>query len=215
MIKVVPKPMSEDLRAKYRSKVLEPGTRWLAENPPPEPKPGETAAKSKRPPSYWREVQDDLADAFHDRCAYTAMWLSHPGEVDHFVSIDEDRSKLYEWENFRYCAGWFNSTKQHVRSTQILDPIAIEDDWFEIILPSLELRMTERCPGHLRERATFMLDRLQLGKGQKVIRYRRQFYARYLRDGPRALADLDELAPLLARAIRKQMAETPAQEPAR
>ena len=211
MIKVVPKPMSEDLRAKYEAKVRGPGSRWLAQNPLLPPKPDEPPPKPKRPPSYWLEVRDDLADAFHERCAYTAMWLSHPGEVDHFISIDEDRTKLYEWENFRYCAGWLNSSKKNIRSTQILDPVAVEDDWFELMLPSLELRVTERCPEDLRERAEFMLDRLKLRNGPEVRRFRLAMLKLYERDGPSVLPHIDEWAPLLARAIRKQMAESPAQ----
>ena len=117
---------------KFEAKVRAPGLRWLAENPAPEPRPGEPALRQKRLPSYWLEVRDDLADAFYERCAYTAMWLSHPGEVDHFVSIEEDRSKAYEWQNLRYCAGWFNSSKQGIPSKNILDPLEVEDDWFEL-----------------------------------------------------------------------------------
>jgi hypothetical protein len=211
MIRVVPKPMSDELRAKYEAKVRVPGLRWLAQNPSAESKPGEPPPKTKRPPSYWREVRHELADAFHNRCAYTAMSLFSTAQVDHFVSADEDRSKLYEWENFRYCAGWLNSSKKNIRSTQILDPLAIEDGWFELMLPSLELRVTDRCPEHLRERAEFMLDRLKLRNGPDVRRSRQAWFKLYERDGPKVLPDLDEWAPLLARAIRKQMAESPAQ----
>lgn len=208
MIRVVRKPMTETARARYEARVLEPGRRWLEANPPVPAKAGEPAPKQKRLPALWREVCEELADAFHDRCAYSAMWLSHPGEVDHFVSIDEDRSRAYDWDNFRYCAGWINSSKQSLRSSQLLDPLEIEDDWFELKLPSLELHVTEECPEHLRARAELMLDRLHLRRGQHVIRYRRQFLAQYRPEDPSTLARLDELAPLLARAIRKQLRES-------
>ena len=33
------------------------------------------------------------------------------GTVDHFMSCHEDRSKAYEWRNYRYCAAWINSSK--------------------------------------------------------------------------------------------------------
>lgn len=211
MIKVIPKPMSEELRVKYEAHVRGPGSRWLAENPFSEAKPGEPAPKPKRPPSLWLKVRDELADAFYHRCAYTAARLSAPGEVDHFVSADEDRNKLYEWDNFRYCAGWLNSSKRNIRSTEILDPLAIEDDWFEIVLPSLELRVTEKCPEHLRKRAEFMLDRLKLRNGHEVRRFREEMYNLYEREGPQVLPILDEWVPMIARAIRKQIAEPPAQ----
>jgi hypothetical protein len=56
-----------------------------------------------------------------------------------------------------------------------------------------------------------MLDRLKLRNGLQVRRFRQAMLTLYERNGPNVLADLDELAPLLARAIRKQMAESPAQ----
>jgi hypothetical protein len=158
MIRVDRKPLIDEARARYETSVLGPGRRWLEAHSLTQAEPGEPAPKQERPPDYWCRIREELADAFHDRCAYTAMWLSHPGTVDHFVSIDEDRSRAYDWDNFRYCAGWINSSKQALRSSQLLDPLEIEDDWFEIILPSLELRVTDRCPEHLRERAELMLD---------------------------------------------------------
>lgn len=204
MIRVIRKPMTDETRARYEARVLGPGRRWLEANPPAATNAGEPSPKQKRLPTYWCEIRDDLAHAFHERCAYTAMWLSHPGEIDHFVPIDEDRSQAYDWDNFRYCSGAINSSKQGLRSSQLLDPLEVEDDWFEILLPSLELRVTDRCPEHLRARAEYMLDRLHLRNGRQVIRYRQQFYAQYRPDDPSTLARLDEWAPLLARAIRKQ-----------
>jgi hypothetical protein len=157
-------------------------------------------------PSHWLAVHEDVAEAFGNLCAYTCMWLSSTGEVDHFVPVDEDRSKAYEWSNYRYAAGWFNSSKKALRSAQVLDPFIVEDDWFEILLPSLELRRTERCPENVREKADLMLDRLHLRNGSKVMRWRRDLYDLHKQNKvPPEL--LEQLAPLLARAIRKQEAE--------
>lgn len=78
MIRVVRKPMTDEVRARYEARVLDPGRRWLEANPPVPAKAGEPAPKQKRLPALWREVCEELADAFHDRCAYSAMWLSHP-----------------------------------------------------------------------------------------------------------------------------------------
>src|SRR5262249_43308302 len=150
MIGVARKPAPPN----FDEHVRKPGLRWLAENP-----------AQKRPPDHWRKVIGELAVAFESRCAYTAMRLMEPGTVDHFVSIDEDRSKTYEWENYRYAATWVNSTKGALRSGQILDPCEIGEDWFEIVLPSLHLCVTERCPEVLRPRALFMLKRLGLDHG--------------------------------------------------
>jgi hypothetical protein len=47
-------------------------------------------------PSYWRRAARALRDTFQGRFGYTAMWLSAPGTVDHFVSRNEDRALAYE-----------------------------------------------------------------------------------------------------------------------
>jgi len=49
------------------------------------------------------------------------MWISS-GTVDHFVSCNEDRQQAYEWSNYRYVEGWFNSSKSKRLSSQLLDP---------------------------------------------------------------------------------------------
>lgn len=178
----------------FDEEVRKPGLRWLAENPAP-----------KRPPAYWRKVAGALEAAFAGRCAYTAMAPMVAATVDHFVSIDEDRSRAYEWENYRYAAAWVNSKKSALRSHQILDPCEIGEDWFEIVLPGCELRVTDRCPEELRERARFMLRRLGLDHGPDVLPFRRRWYELH-RKGGLTLDALEEMAPLVARAIRAEQA---------
>ncbi len=174
----------------FGADVREPGRRWLAEHP-----------TSKSYPPYWRKVSAELEAAFHGRCAYTAMALMGPGTVDHFVSLDEDRSQGYEWRNYRHAAAWMNSKKSALRSDQILDPCEIGEDWFELSLPGCELRVTERCPEALRDRARFMLRRLGLDHGPDVLRCRKKWLELHEKGLP--FVELDARAPLLARAIRK------------
>ncbi|WP_199756375.1 MULTISPECIES: hypothetical protein [Corallococcus] len=168
-----------------------PGREWLSRN----------AKALDRPPSYWRRCNAQLAKAFFERCAYTAMYLGSPGTVDHFISIDEDRRLAYEWSNFRYSAGWLNSRKQALVSTRLLDPFEIKDDWFALLLPSLQLQVTERCPPRLRKRAAETLRLLGLDHDERVIRYRRQWLEEY-EQGRVTLDYLEDKAPLVARAVR-------------
>jgi hypothetical protein len=186
MIRVdrAPKPPDFDER------VHQPGRRWLEKNDK-----GNT-------PGYWRRATRDLRRAFHDRCGYSAMWLSTPGTVDHFVSRDEDRSLAYEWTNLRYAASWINCSKGKLRSDQVLDPFEVGDDWFEIKLPQCEMFVTERCPASHRDRATTMLVRFELGKGADIVEYRQEWYRMY-EEGELTLDGLERKAPLIARAIRK------------
>jgi hypothetical protein len=67
---------------------------------------------------------------------------------------------------------------------------------------------TPRCPPEVRNRAEFMLNRLGLGRGEQVMRSRRAFHEQY-RSGVVKIEHLDKVAPLLARAIRKEQAAAP------
>ncbi len=214
MIKIVRKPMSEEVRARYDELVRRPGQRWLEAHPVTENLHDSTRTKA-RPRPYWRKIHSDIAEAFHMRCAYTAMGLKFNGEVDHAISIDEDRSKAYDWDNFRYCVAWFNSKKQAISSNKILDPLLVEDDWFELSWPDLQLHVTDRCPAHLRAQAEFMLEELELRCGEKIMRNREAYVALYEEQREAALPFIDREAPLVARAIRKELiqgSEVPSQQ---
>ncbi|PCC75743.1 hypothetical protein SAMN02745121_00284 [Nannocystis exedens] len=175
----------------FDAEVRRPGNGWLEKNP-----------HKRRPRDFWVVITSALAAAFKQRCAYSAIAI-YDGQVDHFVSCHEDRSLAYEWSNYRYCSPSINSRKNRVRASELLDPCMIEDDWFELILPSLQLRVTERCPAEQRERANNAIARLGLRDGEPVIRYHRAWLEHYERN-PSILDVLDEVDPLLARAIRKR-----------
>lgn len=169
----------------FEVEVRRPGMRWL-----------ETRAVG-RPPRYWQAVREDLEQAFNERCAYSALRIAGLGTVDHF---DAARELLYEWGNYRYSAGWINSSKQYVPSTRLLDPCEIEDGWFELVLPSLDVRVGRRCPEELRGRAEYTIARLQLS-GERLKRLREKHLQLY-QSGHMSLPMLDEWDPLLARALR-------------
>ncbi|WP_437929680.1 hypothetical protein WMF37_10545 [Sorangium sp. So ce291] len=183
--------------AGFDASVRQPGQRWLANG------------EARSTPGYWRRAARDLRAAFKDLCGYTAMWLSAPGTVDHFISRDEDRSLAYEWTNFRYAAAWINSSKSALRSDQVLDPFEVGDGWFEVILPSCQMVLTDRCPPEFRDRAQTMLKRLKLGDGESVVSFRQEWYRMYC-EGELSLEGLARKAPLLARAVRKQATQAAA-----
>jgi hypothetical protein len=180
----VPKPANFDTAAGT------PGATWLAQNAAP-----------TRPTDLWSPFRADLADGFRDLCGYTAMHTPN-GTVDHFVSCHEDRSKAYDWSNYRFAAGWVNSSKQNLKSSEIFDPFAVQDGWFEIILPSLQLVASSAVPEAERERAAFVLRRLRLGHDERVMRQRREWYRMY-QDGELTLEGLRKKAPLIAAAVEQ------------
>lgn len=176
--------------ADFAEKVESPGATWLAEH------------ASGRPKDLWSPFKPQLADAFRNLCAYSAMF-EPVGTVDHFVSCDEDRAKAYSWSNYRYASGWINSSKNSLLSSEIFDPFVVEDGWFEILLPSLQLVATDSVPEGMRERAKFVLKRLHLRDDERVLRQRREWYRMY-QDGELTLEGLRKKAPLIAAAVVKQ-----------
>jgi len=178
----VPKPDS------FEDRVEQPGARWLAAHP-----------AAARPRDYWSAFKDQLAAGFRMLCAYSAMY-EPVGTVDHFVSWNEDRTRAYDWSNYRYASGWINSSKQDIASTQILDPFEVQAGWFELLLPSLQLVVSADIPPGERPRAAFTLRRLHLQDDERVLRQRREWYRMY-QDGEVTLDGLRKKAPLIARAV--------------
>ena len=134
------------------------------------------------------------------------------GTVDHFVSLHEDRSQAYEWSNYRFCAGWINASKGKTPAALLLDPYEVQDGWFEILLPSLQLRVSDQIPDAFRERAEHVLKRLHLRDDERVLRQRREWYRMY-RAGELNLEGLRKKAPLIAAAVTKQGILLPSRPP--
>lgn len=162
-----------------------------------------THANSKRPHDYWTEFKPQLAIAFRDLCAYTTVF-EPMGTVDHFVSWDSSHTEsphlAYEWSNFRYASAWINSSK---KEAEVLDPFDVQDGWFEISLPDLQLHLTAQVPPEFLDLAQFTLERLPIAHDERIIRLRQQWYQEYLK-GEISLNYLERKAPLIARAVRRQ-----------
>lgn len=169
------------------------GAAWLAKHPKATRK-----TAGKRPKDYWSKFKPDLANAFHDLCAYGAMY-EPVGTVDHFQPVDANESLAYEWDNFRFSSGWINSSKN--KALTILDPLLVKEGWFEVLLPSLQLvTVPENIPENLRELARQTLIRLHLRDDERVLRQRRKWYQLY-QQGKLTLEGLRAVAPLIAAAV--------------
>ncbi len=117
----------------FDENVRRPGNQWLENHP-----------DVKRPRDFWSIFKTDLAEGFRNLCAYTV--IHEPvGTVDHFISFNNDKRLAYEWDNYRFASGWVNSSKK-TADDLILDPFEVGDDWFEIHLPSLQMRLTDNIP---------------------------------------------------------------------
>jgi len=95
-----------------------------------------------------------------------------------------------------------NSSKRNADDA-VLDPYEVKAGWFEIELPSLQMRVTTAVPATFRAKAEFTLKRLGLRDGERVIRWRQSWHALYL-SGDLTLEGLRKMAPLIAQAVDKQ-----------
>lgn len=174
--------------AKFDAEVKTPGNLWLQANP-----------KAKRPKALWTPFTSALADGFANRCGYAAMLDPTGGSVDHYLSFRNHRALAYEWSNYRFASNTLNSSKQNKDDT-VLDPFEVKTGWFRILLPSLQLVLTEAVPKSHRAKAEFTLKELKLRDGERIIKWRRSWYKLYLA-GQLTLDGLREVAPLIADAV--------------
>jgi len=187
--KPVTEPDNFDSRCRKR------GRAWLKKHP-----------KYRRPADYWSEFEPKLRDAFSGLCGYCVM-VTMKCQVDHFVpvailKIHKKDQDAYEWKNFRYGEGVINQRKSN---HLVLDPFKVRDDWFELLLPSLQLVLTPAVPARQRKLAEFTIKRLGLRDSEVVVRYRKKFFEMY-QARKLTVEGLDEVAPLIAAAIRRDLA---------
>ncbi len=186
---VIPVPRTEE-PADFDERVRQPGVQWLAANP-----------DVARPRDFWTHCLPALREAFSNRCGYAAMLDATGGTVDHYLSVKNHRERAYEWKNYRLASGPMNITKKNADAT-VLDSHEIQAGWFEILLPSLQMRVTDLVPNELRERAEYTLIRLKLRDGERILQWRAGWYHGY-RNGWITLEGLRQYAPLIAEAVER------------
>jgi hypothetical protein len=178
----------------FDAKVKAPGDQWLKDNP-----------KAKRPKALWTPYTKTLADGFAGLCGYAAMHDPTGGTVDHYLSFKNHPKKAFDWSNYRYASGTLNSSKRNADDT-VLDPFEVQAGWFEIELPSLQMRVTDAVPIAFRAKAEYTLTRLGLRDGERVLRWRQSWYEQYL-SGNLTVDGLRKWAPLIADAVEKTAAK--------
>lgn len=189
-VKPVRKPRGFDKAVK------QPGAKWLAANP-----------KAKRPKDLWSPHRDRLANGFGNLCGYAAMLDPTGGTVDHYLSFKNYRHLAYEWANYRFASGVMNQSKG-TQDNNVLDPFAVGAGWFELDLPSLQMRVTSNVPARDAARAAHTLKRLKLAHGETVIRWRLHWYCLF-ETGKLDLSGLRQVAPLIAEAVVRHQAGRP------
>jgi hypothetical protein len=192
MIRVRTRPEPKDFARRCRDR----GRNWLKNH----------AVYEGHPHDYWSEFEPELRETFNGLCGYCAMTVMK-GQVDHFIAVailkarGEDQL-AYEWSNFRYGEGVVNQRKSN---HLVLDPFKVKDDWFEILLPSMQLVLTKKVPKTQRKLAEFTIEKLGLRDGEVVVRYRRMWFQLY-QNRELLIEGLKKCAPGIARTVERDLA---------
>jgi hypothetical protein len=86
------------------------------------------------------------------------------------------------------------------------NPFEVQDDWFEVILPSFQLVLTGAVPTGLAMLAMSTLKQLNLIDGEAILRQREHWFIEYS-ENRQSFESLKAHAPLIARAIEKRATE--------
>ncbi len=201
----------------FDTKVRQPGLSAIAElagHPPLITRPGRRRKKlasreqdipADEFPPYWREALPEMLIAYERRCAYLAMYI-HPATgnptVDHVVPKSYAWDRVYEWSNYRLCAGIINAKKG--ASLGLVDPCAIGVGWFALNLNTFHVERGDAAPEAQLARIALTLPVLN----QRNCVQAREEYVRCYRVGPGEggfdLAHLASRAPFVAAELRRQ-----------
>ena len=155
-------------------------------------------------PPIWRKALDDMMDAYERRCAYLAMFIEHTGNptVDHVIPKSRAWDRVYEWSNYRLCAGIVNSKKGELLG--LVDPVDAKAGWFELDLASFRVVRGKSAPRAHHKKIDATLPLLNL----RDCRLQRETYVEDYRRGPGAggidLPYLERRAPFIAFELRRQ-----------
>lgn len=137
----------------FDNRVRQRGARFLADHP------GISGSKLK---NFWTHAAPHLHRAYGGICAYTAMYLTDQGSVDHYLPKDSHPELAYEWSNYRLASSKVNSSKGN--ATHVIDPFTVEDDWFILNLPSCLIKAGQHLPRALRTGVNQTISTLGLNK---------------------------------------------------
>lgn len=171
---------------------------------------------------YWQDCIDELYKAYGGICAYYGQRIQEIANpnVDHYVPNhprqdkspnqsaddpqvarqDPDPAKAYDWDNFRLASPYANTCKG--TWPDVLDPVQVEDGWFQIDLDALVVHSDPTLAGDIRERVDKSIERLKLSEG-KAWR-ERKYGMDHFRAGRAPFEFLEWDYPFLAKELARQ-----------
>jgi len=164
----------------------------------------ESSIPADKLPPFWRDALDDMMRAYEQRCAYLAMFIEETGgpTVDHVIPKSLAWDRVYEWSNYRLCAGVVNAKKGEL--LDLVDPVEAQTGWFELDLVSYRVVRGSSAPQAQREKIDATLPLLNI---RDCCAQRKRYVEEYRR-GPGArgidLTYLEHRAPFIAAELRRQ-----------
>jgi hypothetical protein len=107
----------------------------------------------------------------------------------------------YEWSNYRLASGRVNSCKGN--QTSILDPFDVDNDWFEIDIPSCLLKPKAGLPNDLRSQINATINSIRLNLDDYYVQERCNILIDYAK-GEISLNFLKRRYPFLAKEVERQ-----------
>lgn len=154
-------------------------------------------------PAYWRDVLDEMHEAYEGRCAYLAMYIEKATgnpSVDHVIPRSRSWRQIYEWTNYRLAAALINSKKNDLEL--VLDPVAIGPGLFALDFLSMEVVKGPAVSTSQRTEVQDTIDTLGLNL-QDCIDQRSEYYVAY-KSQDISLRWLERRAPFIAQELRRQ-----------
>jgi hypothetical protein len=186
LIPVTPKPEP----AAFDEAVRTPGTAFLQNNP-----------ATAKLPRFWRQIATQLHTSYAGICAYTAMYITPPGSVDHFLPTSLYRQLAYEWSNYRLASSQVNSYKGH--SIDVIDPFLVRPGWFTIDFPSCLIRPAANLQAATMEQIQRSIDVLRLNSADHFVQERCDIVIEFI-DGHLSPEFFGRRYPLLAIEVERQ-----------
>ncbi|MDD0838406.1 hypothetical protein PSQ40_07475 [Curvibacter sp. HBC61] len=164
----------------------------------------ETDIPPEKFPAFWREAIDDMMTLYEHRCSYLAMYIEETGgpTVDHVIPKSVAWNLVYEWKNYRLCAGVVNAHKGALLG--LVDPMEAKVGWFALDLILYRIVRGATAPNDRHDQIDRTLPMLNT---RDCCAQRRRYVEEYRR-GPGAkgidITYLEHRAPFIATELRRQ-----------
>ena len=180
----------------FFEKVQKPGQKFLKETPDP--------TKHWEKHEYWRKILKDLYVIYNRTCAYSCHWIppdTGAKTVEHFKPKKMYPQEAYQWENYRLVCSTLNGRKKDFED--VLDPFIVQEGWFVLDFPLLEVRPGDGIPTLIAEKVKETISRLGLNDEGTCLQMRMSWLRDYIMV-PFPFSYLETKAPFLASELKRQ-----------